>query len=140
MNIFDLNTKEKLDNYAAQVLVVTEGIDKSEITGFNRAVALLNFNADFRNKSITLVVGIYELDELGEPIISKSLKPYEEVIIANNGRLVDVETFEIADENELDESKTYLGEYDAYIALTKSSSIKLWELFENVIKSSPNIN
>ena len=141
MNIYDLNTKEKLDAYGDKFLVVKEGISPSEVTGFNRAVALLDFNTNFRNQTIVLVVGIYELDVDGEPIITKSLKPYEDVIIGSNGTLVDIETMEVlSNEDEKDSNKTYMGEFDAYLALTKQGPIHLWELLKNTITSSSKIN
>jgi hypothetical protein len=142
MNIFDLNTKEKLDAYGDNFLVIRgESISPAQVTGFDRAVVLLDFNANFRQKTITLVVGIYELDENGDPIISKSLKPYEDTIIATNGTEVDAETMEIVrNEEDKVEGRTYIGEFDAYIYLTKSGAVPLWNLFSSAIITSSLIN
>ena len=142
MNIFDLDTKEKLDAYAEKFLVVRgESITPSLVTGFNRAVALLDFNVNFRQKSITLVVGIYELDEIGNPIISKSLKPYEETIVATNGIEVDAQTMQIVrSEEDKIEGRTYIGEFDAYLSLTKAGVVPLWDLFTSAITTSSLIN
>lgn len=140
MNILELNTKEKLDEWKNNFLVVTDGINDSQTTGFKRAVALFDFNASFRDKNIQLVCGIYELDSDGNPIISKSLRPYEELIIATNSKEVDIETMDVVPKEQQVSGKTYLGEFDAYVMLTKTSPVKLWELFESVIKRSSTIN
>jgi hypothetical protein len=141
MNIFDLNTKEKLDAYGDKFLVVTENIDPSPVTGFNRAVALLDFNVNLRNQTITLVVGVYELDEDGEPIISKSLKPYEETLVAHNGNTVDMQTegLDIVQEDDKVENGIYMGEFDAYVYITKNNPVKLWDLFASVVTRSSSL-
>jgi hypothetical protein len=141
-NLYSLDTREKLDAYGSKVLLVTEDIDVSSVTGKNRAVALFHFNANFQQESITLVVGVYELDAQGEPIISQSLKPYEESIVATNGKQVDMQTpgLEIILEEDKVEGGIYMGEYDAYIYITKNNPIELWTLFESIIKRSSKIN
>lgn len=140
MNIFDLNTKEKLETYGKEFLVVTEGISPSELTGFSRAVALLDVNISLRTKTINLVLGVYELDKDGNPIISKSLRPYEEVLVASNSNRVDITTpnFDIVLEEDMVEDVDYVGEFDAYVYLTKNNPVMLWDLFNAVIKRSSN--
>ena len=144
-NLYSLNTRERLDAYGSKVLLVTEGIDPSQITGNDRAVALFHFLANFLDESITLVVGVYELDANGEPIISKSLVPYEDSLVATNTYIVDTDTPGldiIAPEDMLPDQPEgrYMGEYDAYLKLTKENSIELWPLFESIIKKSSKIN
>jgi hypothetical protein len=144
-NLYSLNTRERLDAYGSKVLLVTEGIDPSPVTGNDRAVALFHFLANFLDESITLVVGVYELDSNGEPIISKSLVPYEDSLIATNTYIVDTYTPGldiIAPEDMLEDQPEgrYMGEYDAYLKLTKENSIELWPLFESIIKKSSKIN
>lgn len=142
MNLYNFDTRAKLDEYGQKVLLVTDGIKKSEVTGNDRAIALFHFNADFLNKTLTLVVGVYELNEEGEPINSKSLKPYEEMIVATNGLEVDVQTpgLDVVTEEDKVEGGIYMGEYDAYIYITKNNPIELWTLFESIIKRSSKIN
>jgi hypothetical protein len=132
-----------LDAYEQAVLVVTEDIKPSETTGNSRAIVLFHFNANFLNKELVLVVGIYELDTNGELI--NSLKPYEDTIVATNTDIVDTYTPGldiIAPENILPDQPEgrYMGEYDAYIKLTKHNSVELWSLFESIIKKSSKIN
>jgi hypothetical protein len=142
MNLYNLDTRAKLDTYGQEVLLVTEDIQPSATTGKDRAVALFHFNSNFLQKSITLVVGVYELDENGEPINSKSLKPYEDTITATNEYMVDITDPElnIVDPEDMIEGVEYMGEYDAYIKYTKENSIQLWTLFESIIKRSKKIN
>ena len=142
MNLYNFDTREKLDAYGQAILVVTENIQKSSVTGNDRAVALFHFNADFLSKTITLVVGVYELNSNGEPIISKSLNPYEEMIVATNGKEVDMnsETLEVVKPDDKEENGFYMGEFDAYIFLTKNKEIKLWDLFKSIIVRSSTIN
>jgi hypothetical protein len=144
-NLYSLDTREKLDAYGSKVLLVTEGIDPSLVTGNDRAVALFHFLANFLDESITLIVGVYELDANGEPIISKSLVPYEDSLVATNTYIVDTYTPGldiIAPEDMLEDQPEgrYMGEYDAYLKLTKENSIELWPLFESIIKKSSKIN
>ncbi len=141
-NLYSLDTREKLDAYGSKVLLVTEDIQVSPVTGKDRAVALFHFNANFQQQSITLVVGVYELDAQGEPIISQSLKPYEESIVATNGYMVDMQTegLEVVAQEDMVEGGVYMGEYDAYIYITKNNPIQLWQLFESIIKRSKKIN
>jgi len=144
-NLYSLDTREKLDAYGNKILLVTEGIDPSSVTGNDRAVALFHFLVNFLDESITLVVGVYELDANGEPINSKSLKPYEDTIVATNTDMVDTYTPGlniIAPEDILPDQPEgrYIGEYDAYIKLTKHNSVELWPLFESIIKKSSKIN
>ncbi len=141
MNLYNFDTRAKLNAYGQEVLLVTEDISVSEVTGNNRAIALFHFNADFLAKSLTLVVGVYELDENGEPINSKSLKPYEESIVATNALEVDVEAegFPIVTEDDKVEGGKYMGEYDAYVYYTKNSDIRLWDLFTSIIKRSKTL-
>ena len=141
MNLYNFDTREKLDAYGQAVLLVTEDISVSEVTGNNRAIALFHFNADFLSKSLTLVVGVYELDAEGEPINSKSLKPYEEMIVATNALEVDLQTpgLDVITEEEKVPGGMYMGEYDAYIYFTKNNDIKLWDLFESIIKRSKTL-
>ena len=144
-NLYSLDTREKLDTYGNKILLVTEGIDPSSVTGNDRAVALFHFLVNFLDESITLVVGVYELDANGEPINSKSLKPYEDTIVATNADIVDTYTPGldiIAPEDILPDQPEgrYMGEYDAYIKLTKHNSVELWPLFESIIKKSSKIN
>lgn len=140
-NLYSLDTRAKLDAYGSKVLLVTENIQVSPVTGKDRAVALFHFNADFLNKSLTLVVGVYELDKNGEPINSKSLKPYEEMIIATNNVEVDVQTpgLDVVTEDDKVEGGIYMGEYDAYVYYTKNNDIRLWALFESIIKRSKTL-
>jgi hypothetical protein len=142
MNLYNLDTRAKLDTYGQEVLLVTEDIQPSATTGKDRAVALFHFNSNFLQKSITLVVGVYELDENGEPINSKSLKPYEDTITATNEYMVDITDPElnIVDPEDMVEGIEYMGEYDAYIKYTKENSIQLWTLFKSIIKRSKKIN
>jgi hypothetical protein len=141
-NLYSLDTREKLDDYGSKVLLVTEDIQVSPVTGKDRAVALFHFNANFQQQSITLVVGVYELDAQGEPIISQSLKPYEESIVATNGYMVDMQTpgLDVVKPEDMVEGGIYMGEYDAYIYITKNNPIQLWQLFESIIKRSTKIN
>ena len=141
INLYSLDTKEKLDAYGQEALLVTEDISVSETTGNSRAIALFHFNADFLNKSLTLVVGVYEVDANGEPINSKSLKPYEETIIATNAVEVDIQTpeFVIVTEEDKVEGGTYMGEYDAYVHFTKNNDIRIWTLFESIIQRSKTL-
>lgn len=136
MNIYDFNTKADLDQWAIDCLVVKNGIAVSPVTGFNRAIALLLFNAEFIRKQIILYVGVFELDTLGNPITSKSLKPYEDMVIANNDQEVDIETLVVTAKEDQDPNKTYMGEYDAYIYITKNNPVMIWDLFEAAIKNS----
>jgi hypothetical protein len=136
MNIYNFNTKEALDQWAIDCLVVTDGITPSPITGYNRAVVLLQFNAEFLRKQIVLFVGVFELDADGNPIISKSLKPYEDMVIADNSQEIDIETMAIVAKEDQDPNKTYMGEYDAYIYITKNNPVMIWDLFETAIKNS----
>jgi hypothetical protein len=137
MNILSLDTKEKLEAWGQEFLLVTEGITPSSVTGFNRAVILTDFICDFRNKQIKLVTAVYELNSEGNPIISNSLKPYEQLLVAHNGNLVDA-TGAVVDNPE--EGVSYMGEFDFYMALTKNNAIQLWEVFETIIKNSRVIN
>jgi hypothetical protein len=141
-NLYSLDTRAKLNAYGSKVLLVTEDIEVSSVTGKDRAVALFHFNANFQQESITLVVGVYELDTQGEPIISQSLKPYEESIVATNGYMVDMQTegLEVVAQEDMVEGGVYMGEYDAYIYITKNNPIQLWQLFESIIKRSKKIN
>lgn len=141
INLYNLDTKEKLDAYGQEALLVTEDISVSETTGNSRAIALFHFNADFLNKSLTLVVGVYELDANGEPINSKSLKPYEELIVATNDTEVDTQTpgLELITEEDKVEGGIYMGEYDAYVHFTKNNDVRIWDLFESIIKRSKTL-
>jgi hypothetical protein len=140
MNIYDFNTKADLDQWAIDCLVVTDGIVQSPITGYNRAIVLLQFNAEFISKQIVLYVGVFELDADGNPIVSKSLKPYEDMVIANNSQEIDIETMVITAKEDQDPNKIYMGEYDAYIYLTKNNPVMIWDLFETSIKNSTKFN
>jgi hypothetical protein len=145
MNIYNFNTKAALDQWAIDCLVVTDGIAPSSVTGNNRAVALLHFLTNFLDKSITLVVGVYELDANGEPINSKPLKPYEDTIVATNADIVDTYTPGlpiVTPEDMLPDQPEgrYIGEFDAYVKFTKDNSVELWPLFESIIKKSSKIN
>ena len=142
MNLYSLDTRAKLDAYGQKVLLVTEDIQPSAVTGNDRAVALFHFNSNFLQESITLVVGVYELDENGEPINTKSLKPYEDTITATNEYVVDITDPElnVVDPEDMVEGVEYMGEYDAYIYITKNNPIQLWTLFESIIKKSKKIN
>lgn len=136
MNIYNFNTKADLDQWAIDCLVVTDGIAPSPVTGYNRAIALLQFNAEFTKRQVVLYVGVFELDEQGNPIVSRSLKPYEEIVVADNGQEVDIETLEITAQEDQDPNKTYMGEYDAYVYITKNNPVLIWDLFESAIKNS----
>ena len=142
MNLYNLDTKEKLNAYGQAVLVVTEGINPSEVTGNDRAIALFHFNANFLQQTLTLVVGVYELDANGEPIISKSLIPYEESIQGTNSEQVDMdsEELQVVTEDEKIEGGNYMGEFDAYVKITKENPVELWDLFASIIKKSKKIN
>jgi hypothetical protein len=141
INLYSLDTREKLDAYGQEALLVTEDISVSETTGNSRAITLFHFNADFLNKSLTLVVGVYELDANGEPINSKSLKPYEEMIVATNNVEVDVQTpgLDVVTEDDKVEGGIYMGEYDAYVYFTKNNDVRIWTLFESIIKRSKTL-
>jgi hypothetical protein len=136
MNLYDFNTKADLDQWAIDCLVVRTGISVSPTTGYNRAVALIQFNAMFNLKQIHLNVGVFELDPQGNPIRSKSLIPYEELIIADNSQQVDIETMVITPIEDQDPNKTYMGEYDAYVYITKNNPVQIWNLFEASIQNS----
>lgn len=136
MNIYDFNTKADLDQWAIDCLVVTDGISVSPVTGYSRAVALLQFNAEFNKSRIVLYVGVFELDIDGNPIRSKSLNPYEEMVIADNGQQVDIETMVVTPIEDQDPNKVYMGEYDAYVYITKHNPVMIWDLFETAIKNS----
>ena len=139
MNIRDLNTKEKLEEWGNKFLLLTgaDGITPSAVTNFPRAIVLLDFITNLRNKTITLVLGVYELDLDGNPIISQSLMPYEQTLIAHNGILVDQQGQVVIDpENPED----YIGEFDFFIHLTKNNPIQLWDIFSNIIVNSSVIN
>jgi hypothetical protein len=135
MNIYDFKTKADLDMWATASLVVYD-VSVSPDTGNNRAVALMQFNANFDQKEIVLNVGVFELDTQGNPKIGKSLIPYYDYIIASNAYEVDIETMIITPIEDQDPNKTYMGEYDAYIYLTKNNSILIWDLFNSSIKNS----
>jgi len=135
MDLYNFNTKADLDQWAIDCLV-TYNIATSPETGFNRAAALLRFHANFDREQIILYVGVFELDVNGNPIIGKSLVPYEEVIIANNDNQVDIETMVVTPIESQDPNKIYMGEYDAYVYLTKNNSIMLWDLFKTSIENS----
>jgi hypothetical protein len=136
MNIYNFNTKAALDQWAIDCLVVTDGIIPSPTTGYNRAIALLQFNAEFINRRIVLYVGVFELDTQGNPKIGKSLIPYYDYIIASNAYEVDIETMVITPIEDQDPNKIYMGEYDAYIYITKNNPVMIWDLFETAIKNS----
>ena len=142
MTLYSLDTRAKLDTYGQEVLLVTEDIQPSATTGKDRAVALFHFNSNFLQKTISLIVGVYELDENGEPINSKSLKPYEDIITATNEYMVDITDpdLNIIAPEDMVEGVNYMGEYDAYIYITKNNPIELWTLFESIIKRSKKIN
>jgi hypothetical protein len=91
------------------------------------------------------VVGVYELDSNGEPINSKSLKPYEDTITATNSYIVDTYTPDldiVSPEDILPDQPEgrYIGEFDAYVYYTKNNDIRLWTLFESIIKKNSKIN
>lgn len=136
MNINNFNTAADLQAWATKCLVVTNGISVSPVTGFNRAVALMQFNGYFNLGQIVLNVLVFELDSNGNPIKSRSLNPYEDLIIADNSQEVDIETMVVTPKADQDPNKVYMGEYDAYVYLTKNNPVMIWSLFESSIKNS----
>lgn len=142
MNLFSIKTAADLQAYNQECLVVTEDINPSTVTGFSRAVALFHFNANFLLKELSLIVGVYEIDENGNPIHTKSLIPYEECIVANNSLEVNMlsPTLDVVKPEDKVSNGVYMGEYDAYVYITKNNPILLWDLFRNIIKGSRTIN
>lgn len=135
MNLTDFKTKQDLDNWGVEHLT-TYNIRVSPETGNNRAAVILNFHGNFTQRQISIHVGVFELDNNGDPIIGKGINPYEEVIIANNDSEVDIETFQIVSKENQDPNKIYMGEYNAYVYYTKNNLVNMWGLFKNNIENS----
>ena len=137
----EIKTHADLIEWHEKYLVVRD-IEDNILTGNKRAVALFKFEVSLQFEEIKLIVGVYDLDENGNPISSKSVKPYEDIILATNHKQIDISdpNFEIVEKEDQIEGKTYIGEFDAYVYITKNNPIKLWDLFYSVIKKSKTIN
>ncbi|MCO5254216.1 MAG: hypothetical protein M9892_07635 [Bacteroidetes bacterium] len=130
MNINSIQTREELDQYANDYLVVD--IADNPITGNKRKAAFFGMNANILQQTISVHVGVFEIDSEGELINTKALKPYEELLTASNNMTVNPETGEPAKEG--------IGEFDFFVLYTKTNSTNLWELFAQRIELSTKLN
>lgn len=166
-NILQLSTAADIQAWADYFLVVkSPDITVDPITGLNRAAIVKGLEVYPESTTLYINIALYLLKTDGTPLNSyvdgtnKNIFPVEIKLPATNDKYINIQTLAITDITDLTEGVDYLNsadcesisnmselpntvyilpEFEAYRIMAKSSSIDLFALMTNAIKTSTKI-